>query len=378
MQRISLSPTFVLFSGYNDRAVVALSRFFVQTNLSWAIVASGANDVIHRTLYRDRVVFSRLNKRVDLDLFAAISNAVGGPLVLCPTTEFMNKFLLDHRDAVVGLRTSVEGRQGAIDAGLPSSKIYARLTGKFTSQVLVEQLVGLKSPPLLPWPPKTAPCVLKPHDNVAGSCVFYPRLCLTGTALQEALQTLDPILGPKQWFAQAYVVGQSYYLCGYLTRQGERSWYWQENLLQQPGGKSILLARSCETPGLDADALFDGLASLGYHGPLMMEVIRDGDGVLHYIEINPRFWGPLQLALNLCPQVLVLFVRDYGAEVPDVPAPAPSPTPHWYSWAQGAAVGNCHRYPAAVGFGPLTENAPILIEHDIYAAEDTRALHRCF
>ncbi|KAA6184676.1 hypothetical protein F2Q65_11260 [Thiohalocapsa marina] len=177
----------------------------------------------------------------------------------------------------------------------------------------------------------------------------------------------------QEWFAQTWVEGQSHYLCGYLARDGQRAYFWQDNLLQQPGGKSMVLARSGANPGVDVDRLFVGLHALGFHGPFMMELISDAHGALHYIEINPRFWGPLQLVLTACPRLLILFARDHGATLAE-PPPPPTAGPHWYAWAQGARQGDCRHYPGAQGL-PAEK---LLLQHDVYAAADTQALHACF
>ncbi len=359
-------PTFVLFSGHNDRAVVALCRFFDQQALSFAIVAQGPRDAIWRTRWRRHVVLSRLDVRLDVALFAAVAQAVGTgetPAVICPTTEFMNQFLLDQRAAV---------EASGLVVPLPAAALYAQLTGKHSSLAVMQRLASLQPPPRQPDGHWHAPCVLKPRENVSGNKVLYPKLCLTDAALHAALPGLDE----AQWFAQDWVEGQSHYLCAYLARNGDRAWYWQDNLLQQPGGKSMVLARSGANPGVDVDALFDGLAALGYHGPFMMELLRDAAGRLHYIEINPRFWGPLQLALAACPRLLTLFARDAGANLPDAPEPAPGP--HWYAWAHGGSAPGCRHYPAAAPLEPLGPGHPLLRDHDVYAAADTAALQGCY
>ena len=354
------APTFLLFSGHNERAAIALCRFFAAAGLDALIVASGPSDAIHRTVHADRVLINRVDRRVDVTLFAAAVEAADRALVYVPTTEFINQFVLDHRAAV---------ETAGVHVGLPAAEVYARLTGKFASQQLVHALCGLAPPSMGNLDEACAPCVLKPRENIVGAAVLYPRLCLSDTTLKSARRGLDPDL----WFAQHYVEGQSHYLCGYLARSGTRAWYWQDNLLQQPDGKSIVLARTGRDPGVDADALFDGLAAIGYHGPFMLELIRDREGALHYIEINPRFWGPLQLALDACPRLLTLFARDHGAAVAE-PAP-PAAGPHWYAWAHGARLRPHRVYPLADDLGPPAARALLLKHHDVYARDDTRALH---
>lgn len=357
-----MAPVFVLLSGHNDRAVVTLCRWLRGAGLPFAIVASGRHDAIHRTAYADAVILNRLDKVVSVDWLAAVADAVGGAAIHCPTTEFVNDFVLAHRDAVEAAGWIV---------GLPERAVYERLTSKLSSQALVASLTGIEAPRPQPMTALRAPCVLKPRVNVSGGRVLYPLLCLDDAALAMAHAGLRD----DEWFAQDYVDGQSRYLCGYLCADGRRAWFWQDNLLQQPGGKSIVLAREADTPAFDADRFFDGLHTLGYRGPLMLEVLVDSEARAHYIEINPRFWGPLQLALLACPDILRLFALDHDVQPTRAVPASDRPSPHYYAWAHGARAAACRRYPAAAGEGDAARLEQLLETHDVYAAPDTAALH---
>lgn len=354
------APVFLLFSGHNDRAVVTLCRYFRQQQLGSCIVAAGRDDAVHCTDYRGQVAFNRTDKVVDIGLLAGLAGAASGPLVYCPTTEYINDYALANRDAL---------EAAGLTIGLPPRAVYEAVTGKLSSQELMQRWTGVQPPPAQAIEAARAPCVLKPRRNLVNGRVQYPLLCRTDTELAAAKATINP----ADWFAQDYVQGQSHYLCGYLSRSGERAWYWQDNLLQQPGGKSIVLARTGSNPGFDTEAFFAGLQAIGYHGPLMLELIQDAAGRLHYIEINPRFWGPLQLALDACPRVLTLFARDHGAVVPDLPEPETSR--HYYAWGHGAQTPGCKRYPAAEALAIGETLADLLVTHDIYGQPDTQALH---
>lgn len=357
-----MAPVFVLLSGHNDRAVVTLCRWLRAADLPFAIVAAGRDDAIHRTDYADAVIFNRLDKVVTVDWLAAIADAVGGAAIHCPTTEFVNDFVLAHRPAIEAAGWIV---------GLPARAVYERLTSKLASQALVARLTGIEPPRPQPMSALRAPCVLKPRVNVRDGRVLYPLLCLDDASLDAARAGLHE----DDWFAQDWVDGQSRYLCGYLCADGRRAWFWQDNLLQQPGGKSIVLAREADTPAFDADRFFDGLHALGYRGPLMLEVLVDAQGQAHYIEINPRFWGPLQLALAACPEILRLFALDHGATPSRAVAAPEAPRPHYYAWAHGARTAACRRYPAAAREGDAARLEQLLETHDVYAAPDTAALH---
>jgi hypothetical protein len=357
---VTRAPVFLLFSGHNDRAVVALCRYFTRAGLPFAIVAAGRDDPILRTDHKTQVQLIRTDRQVDLTLLrsvGALAAAAGGPLVYCPTTEYINDFVLRARDELAGC---------GLQFCLPDGDIYARLTGKRSSQELMRQVPGVNVPQTLPMNAWRAPCVLKPIRNVDRGAVLYPLLCDSEPALQQALDGLDTRL----YFAQEFVRGQSHYLCGYLARDGRHVSFWQENLMQQPRGKSIVLARTGRNPGVDADALMSHLHRAGYHGPLMVEFIVGADGP-YYIEINPRFWGPLQLALDACPALLDLYAHDHGARPRALPT---AQAPHYYAWSFGARTPHTVVHPAGAG---VRERERLLRQHDVYARPDTAPLHDC-
>jgi len=357
---------FLLFSGHNDRAVVALCRFFEQTGLPFVIVAAGRDDAIHQTAWRSHVIFNRLDKVLSVAWLRDLvqSQTQHGDVVqllYAPTTEFINDFLLTHSAALtdVGLQT-----------GLPEQALYDELTSKSRSQTLVTSLCpDLRLPARQSMQSPQSPCVLKPMTNVADGRVLYPLLCRSPLELDLALTGLDR----EAYFAQDFIVGQTHYLCAYIARDGQTASFWQTNLMQQPGGKSIVLAKPGDNPGLDEQALLQGLHARGYHGPFMMEVI-ESNGALYYIEVNPRFWGPLQLALDVCPEILGLFARDHGFDV-SLPL-AHVPEQAFYAWAFGAHQPGCVVHPAAQALLPM-QLEQLLYAYDVYAREDTRALHAC-
>ena len=128
------APVFLLFSGHNERAVVALCRYFSRAELPFVIVSAGRDDAIRRTDYQSQVKLERLDRTVDdalLRAVGALAADMPGPLVYCPTTEFINDFVLRRRAELAGCGLRV---------GLPERGVYERLTGKWASQDLLRGL----------------------------------------------------------------------------------------------------------------------------------------------------------------------------------------------------------------------------------------------
>lgn len=356
----------LIFTGHNDRAVVALCRALEARQIAISLVASSSLDPIYKTSWGSLVDLRRGDRLVNLDLFQKIRASAAGAasLIYCPTTEFINDFALRNRAALEALDIHVP---------LPSREIYEAITNKSQSADLVSEICGLQPPPQMSWETAHAPCVFKPKANLVEGKVLYPLLCFADEEVQQAKERLDP----GHWFAQTYVEGQSHYLCGYLSRDGAYHCYWQTNLMQQPGGKSIVLAKTGKNPGFDERRFFNGLHDRGYFGPVMMELIESPGHELYFIEINPRFWGPLQLGVDACPPMLDLYVQDIGFE-PTRQSTHAANTPddgghNWYAWAKGAQQENCRLYPAADGLD-ATRLLQLLAAHDLYAREDTRSL----
>lgn len=365
-----MDGVFVLFSGHNDRAVITLCRFFNRFRIPFLIICSSGTDAIASTDWSSASLLSRIDRALDVALFDVVMQVVkntfganAGP-IYCPTTEFMNQFVLEERTELLRLGWKIM---------LPSSEIYREVTNKVTSKDVVKRLTGITAPAELPWTDLKAPCVLKPIENILGDKVYYPRLCHTDSELKKALGEIDT----QFWFAQSWIDGQSYYLCAYITLDGRYAHFWQQNLLQQPGGKSIVLARTISNPGMPVDPFFQELVAAGYRGPLMLEIIIDAAGKSNFIEINPRFWGPLQLALSACPRILKLFADDAGFfSSPENAADEDRvENNHWYAWSLGAQLPGCKRYPALAAIEALHPLPELLERWDVYAAPDTKYLH---
>ncbi|MDJ0994708.1 MAG: hypothetical protein QNI90_14115 [Dinoroseobacter sp.] len=291
---------FLLFSGHNDRAVIALCRFFEQNGLDFCVAARATSDVITNSRYRDRIVFIRHTPELDMQLFADIMDAAGeDSLIYCPTTEFINLFILDYKEDLIALGYEIH---------LPSAELYHSITNKLSATAFFSSVAGLFVPEELQPETARAPCVAKPKQNLSKGKILYPQILRDPPELATFLDTHDP----HAYFFQQYVGGSSLYFCGCLDRQGVWAGFWQRNLGQQPGGKSIVLAREEVDPPRDLialeNALITRLTTAGYFGPFMVE-IRRHNARNYFIEINPRFWGPLQLAVDVCPKLLECFVR---------------------------------------------------------------------
>lgn len=350
----------IVFSGHNDRAVFALCRFFNAANVDFHIVARDDLDVVFKTVWKKNVIYTRKSLNLDVGLMRLISQQVSSsdlrPLI-CQTSEFLNNFALENR-------RQIEDEGWYVP--FPPQDVYRRLTNKESSPELIRSLIGLKTATRCEVSSAKAPCVLKPRSNIINGKICYPIFCETEAALDAALARIQP----RNWIAEDWIDGDGMYFCAYLDKSGKFDGYWQENLMQQPDGKSIVLARTAAPPSeIDVVKLMQGLHKLGYFGPFMMEIMLDHAGNKFFIEINPRFWGPLNLALKANPLMLQRYAKDVGMDFTPIKSPELK-SPQWYAWAYGAQLKNCRRY-SGLRLYSEAEIDQFILKNDIYADSDT-------
>ncbi|MGA8262791.1 MAG: hypothetical protein WB783_21520, partial [Arenicellales bacterium] len=113
-------------------------------------------------------MFQREDASLSLQLMQRVAHSLatrGLYPVMCPTSEFLNRFVLDNQDSIAAL---------GWDCAMPRRDRYVELTDKHSSRAIIRNLTGLDSPPEQPRGSWMSPCVIKPKRNVAGQRVLYP------------------------------------------------------------------------------------------------------------------------------------------------------------------------------------------------------------
>lgn len=294
---------FIVFTGGNDRAVLAFLRALRLCGERAHVVARTADDRVLRTSFRRDVRWIRPTHALSLDVareaIARVREAAGdSPLVVLPSTEYLNLFLLEHRSQIEGMGCAVP---------LVGRDLYALLTGKRTAADFFAAN-GIACPRELdPCRHPAVPLVAKPRCNVARSGEsLYPHLLESREQLAGFLRDHDS----SDYFFQEFVRGDSLYLLFHLGRDGHDVLWSQRNLLQQPDGKSMLLAEASDFHhSATAARMVEALRAKGFHGLGMIEVLRSGDRDV-FIEMNPRIWGPAQFCIDQHQPLLQAFIGE--------------------------------------------------------------------
>lgn len=357
------SGAVMVVSGYNIRAVIAFCRWATRHCINYHIVAKSQNDQILLTTYADRVVIVRKSASLCCEEFcswvAALREEYGYRRVLIlPSTEYLNRFLLDHRDTIE--------TQGCV-IPLVDGPLYKTLSNKESFVKLCESY-GLDTPEEFTCIPGRLPFVAKPRSYAAANGrQLAPHLIHNEGDLEEFCNTEDT----TDYFFQQFVYGRSLYLLAYIGRDRGDILFSQENLMQQARGKSVILARASEfhrTPV--AQRYVSMLHHLGFFGLVMIEVrLDEAEGRYFMIEANPRLWGPLQFSVDNDVDLFGAMLRDYGFAVPTRPR-ARLNSSHYF-WSGGIARDSqpvsYHNYSA----DQFVKEFPTLRCQDIFLRPDT-------
>lgn len=355
-------------SGHNIRAVVALCRWAAATDMPLHLVASGAHDPIHLTDHASRVFLVRQSVALDVgETTAWIQHLCREhgyeQVVIAPSTEFFNRFLLRNRVAL-------EAVGGIIP--LVNEALYEQVSDKqaFANMCAAQ---GIAVPAVFDSPPQDLPFVAKPRRYLsAAGAQLKPVLVFTSAERGAFLRNEST----TDYFFQEYVEGRSLYLLAHIARNGSVTASAQENLIQQAGGASIVLARAHDfhlEP--EASPYLNLLIGAGFHGLVMIEVRccrRTGRAVM--IEANPRMWGPQQFMLDRGVDPFAPLLADHGVNVPVPFCTAVRGEYYFWSGGMSPSPSTCtfHHFSAEC----FLADYPRIAAADLFARDDTRRLHR--
>lgn len=295
----------IIFSGYNQRAVMAFLRCLEKKHINnYVIAAASEHDTILKTSYMKKVFCIRKNAELNLDEICGILADVrkrfsADSLLIPPTTEALNRFLLENREILEMQHCIIP---------LVDKALYEELSDKESFWQLCRNN-GLPVPPCISLNLKyTKPYVAKPrHYFSKDGNTYSPILVLSAEIHDNFMNKYDT----TEFTYYEYISGNSYYLLFYFSKSGEVFCSSQENFAQQLNGKSILAAAMSKIHEQDiADKYINLFRQANYVGFVMVE-LREKGGSYYMIEANPRFWGPSQLFVDAGVPLFEEFLKDY-------------------------------------------------------------------
>jgi predicted ATP-grasp superfamily ATP-dependent carboligase len=364
-----MNNAFLIFSGYNQRAVIAFCREAKRLNIPFFIIAKSNDDTIFLTSFKENVVAIRSEKLLtlsDIDqcLCELTSKAPFSEFVILPSSEFLNRFFLEQRSYF---------KEKSISIPLVEESLYSLISDKYSFGKLCQKY-NLTIPAELPISePQIYPFVAKPRSYFSESLTktLAPYLIFSEKDWNSFLSTEN--IG--DFYFQEFITGSSFYLLFNFSSNGQCDAFSQENLIQQACGKSIILAKSA-TLHLEkiAHNYADMLIKEGFEGLIMIE-LKKNNGVYYMIEANPRLWGPSQLFVDAEVPIFENFIRNQGFNIVSNTTKAKESVYFWH----GGMVEDMmlkhtltyHDYTPKM----LEDQIDQLFNKEIYLREDTKNIY---
>ncbi len=320
----------LIVSGYNFRAVVSFCRWATEFRVPFFIVAKDRDDPIFLTDYSDKVFAVRNGGGLGVDLVTGWVRSLYddhgcAKVVILPSSEYLNRFLLRYREYIESDRCIVP---------LVDRNLYERISDKHSFCGICQEY-GLDVPKEYGTIPDELPFVAKPRSYLSSSGKQLLPYIITSHEEYDRFQCGED---GRDYFFQQYVEGRSVYLLAYIAKRdgvSETVVFSQENLLQQVGGGSIILAKRSDFHLTDSAARYVSmLEDIGFYGLIMVEVrLDDVSDSCCMIEANPRLWGPMQFCVDNNIDLFGGLLRGCGFDIPRVPPRSESI--EYYFWSDG-------------------------------------------
>lgn len=365
-----MNQAFLIFSGYNQRAVLAFIRTLTSNNIRFGIITHGPEDSIYLSSYAKFVVCERREKSLGIDLLLdaiiiAKKSLVANIYFIAPSTESINRVLLAHKNKL---------NEYNVQIPLVDLSLYERISDKIKFVDLCRSYCI------------EVPGTYEKIDRVSLPMVAKPRNYYTRKGYSPKPQILQSAEDVDQFerqydsddfFLQEFIEGESIYLLYYFSKGGKIYGSSQKNMLQQPNGGSILLACTSrhylEGSGRDFERM---LSDLNFHGMVMIEV-RISSNRIVMIEANPRFWGPSQLFVDAGMNFFESMLFDYGFTNKD-PEFDKTSKRIYYSWTGGLLqTYKDGGRPVSLCKSDIDlSRLDLLLKNDVYLRSDTLAIFR--
>jgi len=231
----------------------------------------------HTYKNKDKLIGFLLNLRTKIGNYEILQN--GEPIL---------RFLLDYKELL---------KKNGITIHLPTTNIYNKFSDKL-SFILECQQFKILVPEEIVFPSKFLnPFVIKPKTLKNESDVLDAPMLIENIESYNKLVVLN--INIEKHIVQEFISGISYYYCG-AYKSGEKIInFTQKNLHQQPDGNSVIRAVPADLPVEIIEKIDLMMSQNNWDGVMMIEMKKSkANGNFYAIECNPRFWGPLQLALD--------------------------------------------------------------------------------
>lgn len=295
----------IVFSGYNNRAVLAFLRTIAKHDLNFYIIAKDKNDDIFQTKYYEKIIHTRTRKHLEIKELQLVCEKISKKdeivqFLIAPSTEFLNRFMLENLKELQKLKCIFP---------TVTKELYSKISDKYSFGMICEKYDINVPKEYHELNQANIPFVAKPKKYKSSDGNIYIPLFIQD---ENDLNSFINNYKTEEFYYQQFIYGKSVYLLYYIFKDGTIFKFSQENLIQQEEGKSILLARSSDYHNNNISKKFENLfIENNFYGLVMVEIKID-DNAIYMIEANPRFWGPSQLFVDANINFFEAMLFEYG------------------------------------------------------------------
>jgi len=292
----------VLILDANQRSALAATRSLGRRGVSVTAADETRTTLAGSSKYcQERMTYPSPFRHPDLFLATLRSEILQRQIdVVFPMTDLTTGILVRHRDSLGHIQIpcppedSFESASDkwstynlAVRLGIPTP-----LTHYLSSEKALSVVVSDMGYPIVLKPPRSRMRPGTPWDNSSVRYASSPEE-QRAIVMDLTISTDQPVL------AQQYIKGEGRGIFAIYDRGKPLCFFAHRRLRERPpsGGVSVLSESIPVNPYL-GDLTQRILDALGWHGVAMAEFKITPDGTPFLLEINPRFWGSLQLAID--------------------------------------------------------------------------------
>jgi predicted ATP-grasp superfamily ATP-dependent carboligase len=353
--------TILILADANPRAAIATLRALKNSDISIHLCfnkRSIINNIIYRRYYRNApLYYDQTSEETFINSLISIKDAIGN-YILLPYGEALLRWAIRRKDELKKAGVTLPTVDFEKYILLSDKESFANLCSD--SDIDVPQKINID------WSTFKQKFVIKPKKLVNDQrCLKYPVLVENSNSFQKLKETN---IDMTKHLLQEYIDGPSIYYCAYWEEGVCKLRFVQKNIVQQPAGKSVIKAVPYNLPEDILEKIEKMLQRIDWEGVIMIEVKEDLKTHKYYaIEANPRFWGPLQIAIdngiNFPAAIMGLNIEENKPK-----------DSFGYLWLSGYISGFFIKLQTKTDFQKFQyENSEGIVYRDIWLRKDTYA-----
>lgn len=292
----------ILITDGNTRSALAATRSLGKRGVRVVVGGDTRRTLAGASRYcRESIKYASPSKDPDAFIASVESECLRrGISMILPMTELTTSVISQHRDRLSRFNLPFAGI-AAFDA-VSNKWNLLELAQRLNISIPQTHFIKDGSDLDAIIPQLNYPAVLKPYRSMIPSKDRWIHSCVQyASSPQELRDTVAryEYFSAHPFLIQEYIAGQGQGIFALYDHGTPLVFFAHRRLREKPptGGESVL-SESIPVDPAQREMAHSILKSVGWHGVAMVEFKVSCDGTPYLIEVNGRFWGSLQLAID--------------------------------------------------------------------------------